>query len=159
MTLLRQFPNTPPQLFVYGGKMEAMRDTWTDDRMDDLVKRLDAGFAQTHEDIAELRADNKELRQEMGALESRHQTEMGRLASRQELHAEIHSLRSEMLQRFDKVDARFDKIDARFDKIDARFDKIDARFDTLGQRFDSLQRTLIAAVLAGFIGLLATHLA
>ena len=41
--------------------MEAMRQTWTDDRMDDLVGRVDTGFARAHD-------DNKELRREMVGL-------------------------------------------------------------------------------------------
>jgi hypothetical protein len=120
--------------------MEAMRDRWTDDRMDDLVQRVDAGFAQVHEDIAGLRVDNRELRRDMGGL-----------ASRQELHTEVQSLRSEMCERFDQVDQRFSKVDAGFDKVDRRF-------EALNGRFDALQRTLFGAILAGFIGLLITQL-
>lgn len=34
--------------FVYSAIiMEAMREAWTDERMDDLVARVDRGFAQT----------------------------------------------------------------------------------------------------------------
>lgn len=140
MTLLWQFANTQPRLVVYSVIMEAMRERWTDDRMDDLVQRMDAGFAQVHEDIAGLRVDNRELRRDMGGL-----------ASRQELHTQVQSLRSEMCERFDKVDERFDRIDERFEHTDHR---LETRFDALNERFDALQRTLIAAILAGFIGLL-----
>jgi len=159
MTILWQFANTKSQCFVYSGKMEAMRESWTDDRMDDLARRVDAGFAQVHEDVAALRVDNTELRQTMHTLDGERRAEMGLLASRRELHTEVSSLRAEMRERFDKVDERFDKVDSRFEKVDERFEHMLHRFDALNGRFDALQRTLIAAILAGFITLLATHFA
>jgi hypothetical protein len=99
--------------------VEAMpREQWTDDRMDDLVKHVDAGFArvdaqfgQVHEDTRELRREGAELRQEMKA-----QGE-GLRRETKELGAELN------------------------------------------QRFDALQRTIIAAILTGFIGLLVAHFA
>jgi hypothetical protein len=41
------------------------RGVWTDERLDDLTQRVDAGFARVDADIRELRA---ELRGELGAL-------------------------------------------------------------------------------------------
>jgi chromosome segregation ATPase len=120
--------------------MEAMRESWTDDRLDDLTKRVDTGFAQAHEDIAALRVDNKELRRDMAKLDSDLRGEMSQLATRKELQTEIKAVRSEMREGFDKVDARFE-----------------TRFDALNKRFDDLNRTLIAATLAGIIALLANH--
>ncbi len=127
MTLLWQFANTKLRCFVYSANMEAMRSRWTDDRMDDLVQRVDAGFAQVdarfaqvdarfaqvdarftevHEDIAALRVDNKELR-----------GEMSHLATRKELQAEIKTVRSEMREGFDKVDKAIAAINRRFDTL------------------------------------------
>ena len=40
-------------------------------------------------------------------------------------------LRSDIGDRFDKVDARFEKVDARFDKVDARFERFEAKVDGL----------------------------
>jgi hypothetical protein len=121
-----QFANTPSQRPVYSGIIvEAMREHWTDARLDDLAKRMDIGFAQVHEDVAALRVDNKELQRDMATLDRNLRAEIGQLATREELHA-----------------------------LNNRFD---GRFDALNKRFDDLQRTLIAAVLAGLIGLLATH--
>lgn len=48
------------------------RVAWTDERLDDLANRMDAGFARIDADIRELRA---ELRTEIGAL----RTEIGNL--------------------------------------------------------------------------------
>jgi hypothetical protein len=41
------------------------RVAWTDERLDDLSRRMDAGFARLDADIRELRA---ELRNEIGGL-------------------------------------------------------------------------------------------
>ena len=41
------------------------RSAWTDERLDDLANRMDAGFARVDADIRELRA---ELRFEIGGL-------------------------------------------------------------------------------------------
>jgi hypothetical protein len=41
------------------------RAAWTDERLDDLARRMDAGFARVDADIRELRA---ELRAEIGGL-------------------------------------------------------------------------------------------
>lgn len=137
MTLLWQFANTRSQRLVYSGIiMEAMRDRWTDDRMDDLAERVNTGFGQVHEDIAELRSDNKELRRDMATLNRDLRSEIGQLATREELRTEIGALRTETRLGFDAVDGRF---------------------DALNGRFDALQRTLVAAALTGLIGLLATH--
>lgn len=38
---------------------------WTDQRMDDLARRMDAGFAHVDADIRELRGDVKDLRFEV----------------------------------------------------------------------------------------------
>jgi hypothetical protein len=41
------------------------RAAWTDERLDDLSRRMDAGFARVDADIRELRL---EMRSELGAL-------------------------------------------------------------------------------------------
>lgn len=53
---------------------------WTDERMDDLVERMDAGFARVDGDIRDLRA---ETRSEFAAVRS-------------EMHAGFADVRSEM---------------------------------------------------------------
>jgi hypothetical protein len=97
--------------------METVRESWTDERLDDLKesvdnlgRRMDAGFAE----------------------------------SRMELRHAARSIRKEMKEEFQGVDARFNSIDARF---------------------DALQRTIIqigggmaAAFCAALIGLIATQL-
>lgn len=72
-------------------------------------------------------------------------------------------------RRFDAVDKRFDAVDKRFDAVDRRFEAIERRmddgFNRVNARFDALQRTMlqlgggvIAALVAGFLGVIATQL-
>ncbi len=76
-------------------------------------------------------------------------------------------------RRFDEVDRRFEQVDKRFDSVERRmengFKKVDDDIRGLrtemNQRFDALNRTLlqigggaIAALIAGFMGLIATQL-
>jgi archaellum component FlaC len=91
--------------------MEAMREAWTDDRLDDLANRMDHGFDRVDKDIRDLRVETK---------------------------SDIAQLRGEMKERFDKVDERFDKVDERFDKVDERFDRVDARFERIEDKFDKV---------------------
>jgi hypothetical protein len=65
-----------------------MRESWTDERLDDLNAKVDRGFEQTGVEI-------RELRREFVAL---------RTVSSDEFKA----LRGEMKQGFDGVEARFD---------------------------------------------------
>ncbi len=74
--------------------MEVMREAWTDDRLDDLSRRVEDGFNRVDADLRELRVETK---------------------------TELTALRGEMNNRFEVLQDRFD---ARFDRIDARFDAL-----------------------------------
>ena len=101
-----------------------MRESWTDERLDDLKesvsdlgRRMDAGFAESRREVSQTAA----------------------------------SIRKEMKEGFQAVDARFNSIDARFDAMQGSI--------------DALQRTIIqvgggmaAAFLVALIGLIATQL-
>ena len=66
--------------------------------------------------------------------------------------AEHRSMRQEMRDGFDRIDARFDRMDGRFDRMDDRFDAIQT---SLAGRIDRLQLTIIAglvAIIAAMIG-------
>jgi uncharacterized protein YukE len=43
----------------------AMREKWTDERLDDLNRRVDGGFRETREEIRALRGETREFRAEM----------------------------------------------------------------------------------------------
>jgi tetrahydromethanopterin S-methyltransferase subunit G len=66
------------------------REKWTDERLDDLNKKVDDGFADTK---AEMRAGFARV------------------------DGEIKELRREVNARFEKVDARFDALNDRFDAL------------------------------------------
>jgi hypothetical protein len=52
--------------------MEAMRDKWSDERMDDLNRRVENGFNRVDADLREIRA-------EIGGLRGEFHTEIGSL--------------------------------------------------------------------------------
>jgi hypothetical protein len=62
--------------------MEAMRDKWSDERMDDLNRRVENGFNRVDADLREIRV---EIKSEIGAL-------------RVETNARFDSLQRTMLQ-------------------------------------------------------------
>lgn len=141
--------------------MEAMTESWTDGRMDDLSakvdelgRRMENGFNRLDADVRALRDDTK--------------TEFG--AVRSETKKEFAAVRVEMRKGFEMIEKRFDKIDARFDKVDERFQKADERFERYEVRSDerfeammdrlySMQRLMIqfcGAAMVALIGFLAT---
>jgi hypothetical protein len=51
--------------------MEAMRQNWTDDRLDDLNRNVDRRFDRAEDELREFRGEMKEMRSEMnGRLDS-----------------------------------------------------------------------------------------
>ena len=61
------------------------------------------------------------------------------LVTKQDLKAAITELRTEMLAKFEVVDARFEGVNAKFDGMNARFDAMDTRFEGLEGRFEGLE--------------------
>jgi hypothetical protein len=45
--------------------MQTMRESWTDERLDDLSTRMDRGFSRVDADIRELRGEIKGLQRTM----------------------------------------------------------------------------------------------
>ena len=72
--------------------MEAMREAWTDERLDDLTRRVDLGFSHCEREFQAVRL---EMRTEFQALRSEMHTEFQ--AVRGETSAEFTAIRSEML--------------------------------------------------------------
>ena len=48
------------RLHLYAGPMN--RETWTDERLDDLSRRMDQGFERVDRDLRDVRSDIRELR-------------------------------------------------------------------------------------------------
>jgi len=70
--------------------MQAVREKWTDERLDDLNERVTNGFERVDRDIRDLRM---------------------------EMNARFDAQDARMDTRFESVDARFDAVDARFDDL------------------------------------------
>jgi hypothetical protein len=77
--------------------MQTMRESWTDERLDDLNGRVSDGFERVEGQVRDLR----------GEMNERFDKGFGKVDAR-----------------FEKVDARFDKVDAKFERIDGRLDSI-----------------------------------
>jgi tetrahydromethanopterin S-methyltransferase subunit G len=77
------------------------REKWTDERLDDLNKKVDDGFAQVHADIRGTNARIDKLNESVnGRLDAINESVNGRLDAMNE-----------------SVNARFDAINARFDSL------------------------------------------
>jgi hypothetical protein len=65
--------------------MEAMREAWTDERLDDLTNRMDRGFDRVDVDLRELKAEHKafrgEVAKEFGKIDDKFERVHGRLDS------------------------------------------------------------------------------
>lgn len=60
------------------------------------------------------------------------------LVTKQDLKAAITQLRTEMLAKFEVVDARFEGVNAKFDGMNARFDALDTKVDGLEGKVEGL---------------------
>jgi hypothetical protein len=69
------------------------RDTWTDERLDDLNHRVDSGFAEIGREFQAVRL---EIRTEFAAVRSEMKTEFA--AVRSEMATEFAAVRSEMVE-------------------------------------------------------------
>ena len=86
-----------------------VRETWTDERLDDLSKKVDEGFARVDLDIRELRADIGVMRTEnqQEFLKLRGEIKSEGSALRGEIKREVGALRAEMNSRFDAMNRNF----------------------------------------------------
>lgn len=74
--------------------MHQMRESWTDERLDDLNGRIGEGFSRIDADLRALRAESIALRREM-----REES----VALRREMKASFDAFSSEMNARFDAM--------------------------------------------------------
>jgi chromosome segregation ATPase len=81
--------------------MEAMRQSWSDDRLDDLNKRVDDGFARVDAQFARVDA-------QFARVDRRFETLQDRLETR--IDASATELREEMRLGFHEVNSRFDRM-------------------------------------------------
>jgi peptidoglycan hydrolase CwlO-like protein len=116
--------------------MEAMRQSWSDDRLDDLKDRVDVGFAQVDQRFVRLEA------------------KIDRLDAK--IDAKIDA-------RIDRLDAKVDaKIDAATfelrQEIKEGVHQINSRFDAMQQTMIRVGGGLIGVLFASGAGLIATQI-
>jgi hypothetical protein len=135
--------------------MQTMRESWTDERLDDLNGHIREGFGRTDADLRAQRAESIALRKDMN----------GEFAAvRAEMKAEFAAVRAEMKAEFAAVRG---EMKAGFGKVEERFDKVDERFVEMQGSIAGMQRTMMqgaialsAAMAAGFaalVGVVATQ--
>lgn len=110
--------------------MEAMREAWTDDRLDDLNRKVDDGFLRVDKrfDTVDKRFDKVDSR-------------IDRIETR-----------------LDRIDARFEKVDARFQRLESTLDeRLYSIQRTMVFGVLALSGAFMAGF-AGLIGLFATQL-
>jgi tetrahydromethanopterin S-methyltransferase subunit G len=94
--------------------MTMPEEKWTDERLDDLNKKIDDGSVRGDTGLRELKG------------EMNHRFD--------KVDARFDKVEGEMNERFDKVDRRFDKVEGemneRFDKVDRRFDKVEGKMES-----------------------------
>jgi hypothetical protein len=94
-------PRDTTQLLVYcPGIMEAMRQSWSDDRLDELNRRLDAGFQRVDARFAGVDGQFKRVDRQFERVDRQFER----------VDRQFAELRAEMNLRFEHVDARFDAL-------------------------------------------------
>jgi uncharacterized protein YdcH (DUF465 family) len=122
-----------------------MRQTWTDDRMDDLAGRVDAGFAQVDQRFDKVHDEIAALRHGQERLGSEFRNETKQLGG--ELRGEIAALRSSQ----ERLGSEFRK---ELKELGAELRK---EINGLGARFDRLLTTLTAGFFSLVVALIASH--
>jgi hypothetical protein len=107
--------------------MEGTRTTWTDERLDDLNRHVEGGFARLDADIRALRAD----------LSGRMDAQSGETAGR-----------------FDTVDSR---VDAHARETARRFDHLEARIDALQRTLIQTTGAMMTGILATLVTVILTR--
>jgi phage shock protein A len=100
--------------------MEAMREAWTDARLDDFR----AETARRFDELGR-RIDNGFNR----------------------MSAEAVALRKEMNERFESMDKHFESVDRRFESVDRRFESMDKRFEAMHRLLVQLCGGVIVALI------------
>lgn len=78
------------------------RETWTDERLDDLTKHMDEGFREVRADIRQLREETVAIRSQITSESTSLQKEFA------EVREALGEQRAEMKGEIAKIDARLD---------------------------------------------------
>lgn len=130
--------------------MEAMRNSWTDERLDDLNTRIDQGFNRVE---AEIRGVRMEMRTEFAAI--RGETEEESSSIRADMKEEFAAVRQEMKDEFASVRAEMK------DEFASVRQEMKEGFALMEKRFDGFQQTINrfgAGIIIALIGVLFTQI-
>jgi hypothetical protein len=135
----------------------------TDKRLDDLNRKVDAGFVRVEGDIRDLRNEMNGLKMEFkGECESLRTEVKGEIDGlrtemkveieglRTEMKGEIHGLRTELKS---EMSGLRDEMKA---EVGGLRGEMNARFEAMEARFDSLQRTLLGGAVAIVVALIGS---
>lgn len=127
--------------------MEAMRDRWTDDRMDDLNGKVDLLRGEMKSEFTDVR---REMRTEFAAVRDEMKSEFA--AVRNDMKAEFAAVRGEMKAEFTAVR----------DEMKAESARTEERFEAMMDRLLSMQRQMLqfsAVAIAALAGVIAALVA
>ncbi|MFL5897507.1 MAG: coiled-coil domain-containing protein [Solirubrobacterales bacterium] len=126
------------------------RELWTDERLDDLNKQVDAGFT-------EMRTEFRALRGEMtgGFQAVRSEMKAEFQAVRSEMKAEFQAVRSEMKAEFQAVRS---EMKAEFQTLRSEIQGVRDEVAAMNRNLIQLTWGLIGMMLVGFLGIIATIL-
>jgi chromosome segregation ATPase len=151
----------------------APREKWTDDRLDDLNKRVDDGFARVEGDIRELRFEVKtqgeSLRAEMGgrfekagtSLDKTEKTLEGKIdGTKVDLEKKIDGTKVDLEKKIDGVKADLDGVKGDLEKkIDGLKVDLEKKIDDLGKSVGELRGEINRALVGGVAALILTQIA
>lgn len=118
--------------------MEAMRESWTDDRLDYLNHRVDDGF--------------KHVDDRFGQFEKRVDERFD------DVNRRFKESDRRIDEGFRQVDERFKQADERLARMESRIDHLSQSFLDLGRSIDLSTRALIATLVIGFLAVVVTKL-
>jgi len=88
--------------------MEAMRQSWSDDRLDALNQRVDEGFTRVDEQFTKVDERFARVEDRIDRLDEKLENRFERLGTK--IDTSTNELRREMKAGFDDVNARFDRM-------------------------------------------------
>jgi hypothetical protein len=98
-------------------KMEDRVDSWNDERLDELSRRMDEGFKEMREGFARM-VTREEMQEMIASINAR--VEQGERETKERLEQASR----ETKEGFQQVDRRFEQVDRRFEQVDKRFDRL-----------------------------------
>jgi predicted nuclease with TOPRIM domain len=109
--------------------MKTMRESWTDERLDDGFDRVDADLRAIHTEVSSFRVETSER---FDRLEGR----VGDLG-----------------RRFDRWEVRSEAFEERFATFEARFERFEDRFD----RWQRLTVSMFGGMMIALLGIVLSH--